>query len=244
MMINSIDYAELAWQQGDPVSKQFDDVYYSLLSGLAESRVVFIEQNDLVARWAACADAFTIAETGFGTGLNFLLTWQLWRECYAWQNIEKNISKNNVLTFISVDKYPLHFNDLRYALNQWPTLTRYAEELFVKYPSLTVGENYFEFDQGQVRLLLYIGDINIWLSLLNHRINAWFLDGFAPSKNPEMWSMPLFTAMAQLTHKNGSFATFTSAGFVRRALIQAGFVVKKTPGFAGKREMMRGWKKI
>ncbi|ODN41987.1 tRNA (5-methylaminomethyl-2-thiouridine)(34)-methyltransferase MnmD [Piscirickettsia litoralis] len=229
-------YAALTWRQGDPLSKQFDDIYYSSVSGLKESQRVFVEQSDLASRWALCDDSFIIAETGFGTGLNFLLVWQLWREMIG-------VQEKKQLNFVSVEKYPLRFDDLKYALEKWPSLARYSQNLLFCYKNLVPGENKLNFDDGQVNLILYIGDINDYLLQLTQPVDAWFLDGFAPSKNPEMWSDSLFTVMRNLTVKGGSFATFTAASFVRNALIKAGFIVEKGPGFAGKREMMRGFKK-
>ncbi|KZE33863.1 bifunctional tRNA (5-methylaminomethyl-2-thiouridine)(34)-methyltransferase MnmD/FAD-dependent 5-carboxymethylaminomethyl-2-thiouridine(34) oxidoreductase MnmC [Crenobacter luteus] len=225
--------ASLAWHDGQPFSEAFGDVYFSRASGLAETRHVFIDHNRLPERFAALADGavFTVGETGFGTGLNFLAAWQSFRE---------HAPDTARLAFVSVEKYPLSRDDLIRALALWPELAELADQLVAQYRSLPPGFHRFVFDGGRVALTLMVGDALERYPELDGEVDAWFLDGFAPSKNPEMWRPELFALMAQKSAPGASFATFTSAGFVRRGLRDAGFAVEKVPGYGHKREMSRG----
>lgn len=225
-----IQTSPLEWRNGQPYAKAFQDVYFSTDDGLKETEYVFLTQNNLAHRFNALnTETFTIAETGFGTGLNFLSTWQLW---------EKQALANNKLHFISIEKYPLNTDELNKALTYWPTLKHYSQQLLAQYPQLITGLHQCVF--GQVTLSLLIGDIEEQLSNITTPIDAWFLDGFAPAKNPDMWTENLFQKMAQLANKQTTFATFTSAGLVRRGLQAAGFTVEKQAGFGKKREMLSG----
>jgi len=224
--------ATLDWQDGQPFSVTYGDVYFSRDSGLEETRHVFLVQNHLQQRWQKLqTDQFTIAETGFGTGLNFLCAWQLWNECTP---------PAARLNFVSTEKYPLSLADLKQALSLWPQLAEQRGQLLAQYCWLAPGWHRLVFEQGRVILTLLIGDARDTLPQLRASVDAWFLDGFAPAKNPEMWQQALFDQMARLSHANTSFATFTSAGEVRRGLQVAGFNVKKVAGFGRKREMLRG----
>lgn len=224
--------AELRWQDGQPVSQQFDDVYFSRDSGLAETHHVFIHHNQLEQRWQNLQSShFTIAETGFGTGLNFLCAWDLWL---------KLAPANAHLHFVSCEKHPLKADDLKQALEFWPSLKTPGSQLIEQYHSLPSGMHRLVFEQGRVVLTLLIGDASNMLSQLHASVDAWFLDGFAPAKNPDMWQPALYAQMARLSHQNTSFATFTSAGAVRRGLQEAGFKVEKVAGFGSKREMLCG----
>ena len=227
------DISRLAWRDGQPYSETFDDVYFSRDSGLEETRHVFLLNNQLPQRFAAMLphQVFTIGETGFGTGLNFLCAWQCFRQ-HAQQDAH--------LHFVSVEKYPLSLADLNQALALWPELTDLSEQLCAKYTELPTGWHRLIFDGGRVSLTLIIDDALTALPQLDAQVDAWFLDGFSPSKNPDMWSETLFSAMALHSAPGASLATFTSAGFVRRALQAAGFTVEKTAGFGSKREMTRG----
>lgn len=226
-------HAQLDWLDGQPVSVAFGDVYFSRNSGLDETRHVFIHHNHLPERFAALpADGqFCIGETGFGTGLNFLC---------AWQAFLAHAPQTARLHFISAEKYPLTPADLRQALQLWPELAREAEQLLVQYDLLTAGWHRLVLENGRILLTLLVGDVLEVLPQLDARIDAWFLDGFAPSKNPDMWQPALFAQMARLAAPDASFATFTSAGFVRRGLKEAGFKVRKVPGHGQKREMSCG----
>lgn len=225
--------AALEWQDGQPVSQLYQDVYFSRDSGLDETRHVFLDHNHLQQRWQALAtdSSFTIAETGFGTGLNFLCAWQLWKECAP---------ATARLHFVSTEKYPLSLDDLAQALALWPQLAELSAQLLHQYQWLTPGWHKLIFDQGRVSLTLIIGDARDTLPRLRASVDAWFLDGFAPAKNPEMWQQDLFDSMAALSHAETTFATFTSAGNVRRGLQAAGFEVKKVSGHGRKREMLAG----
>lgn len=230
--IRHIEANNLLWQDGQPVSARFDDVYFSKLSGIDETRFVFLQHNHLQHRWASlAAPQFTIAETGFGTGLNFLCAWQLWRH---------TAPINARLHFVSTEQYPLSHADMKQALALWPQLVDFSAMLLQQYRLLAPGWRRMEFDQGRVTLTLLIGDARQTLPQLSARVDAWFLDGFAPAKNPEMWQQEIFSEIARLSHPGTTFATFTSAGAVRRGLAEHGFVVEKVSGFGNKREMLCG----
>ena len=227
-------HAQLHWdEQGQPLSSQFDDVYFSKASGLAESQHVFLKHNQLPARFANLTDGqtFVIGETGFGTGLNFLS---------AWQCFNQHAHANARLHFISVEKYPLQHSDLRQALELWPELSELREQLVQQYQAIHEGFQHIQFDSGRISLTLLIGDALEMLQQADGEIDAWFLDGFAPSKNPEMWNEQVFAQLARLAKSDTTLATFTSAGFVRRGLIAAGFAMQRVPGFGHKREMLAG----
>lgn len=224
--------AQLEWRNNQPYSQQYDDVYFSTDDGLAETDYVFLQHNQLASRWQTLKDEnFTIAETGFGTGLNFLCAWQQWRQ-HAPQAAH--------LHFISTEKFPLSKADLAQALSPWPNLESLSKTLLAQYQNIREGFHRLSFDDGQVTLTLLIGDANETLPQLNTQVDAWFLDGFAPAKNPDMWQPALFQQMARLSHQATTFATFTSAGEVKRSLQAAGFKVDKAPGFGKKREMLFG----
>ncbi|MBQ4810003.1 bifunctional tRNA (5-methylaminomethyl-2-thiouridine)(34)-methyltransferase MnmD/FAD-dependent 5-carboxymethylaminomethyl-2-thiouridine(34) oxidoreductase MnmC [Pseudoalteromonas luteoviolacea] len=223
---------------GTPVADNFDDVYFSNDDGLAESNYVFFEQNNLPERFDNHPRPhFVIAETGFGTGLNFLNSWQRF-------NSKSNESSIERLYFISFEKYPIKLEDLKQALQAWPTLKPLSDQLCDKYPMALQGCHRLEFEQGRVVLDLWFGDVQSSLPQIAYKdkgiVDAWFLDGFAPSKNPDMWQQSLFDAMANLSQADATFATFTAAGFVRRGLQQAGFDCKKVKGYGRKREMVVG----
>ncbi|SFB90763.1 bifunctional tRNA (5-methylaminomethyl-2-thiouridine)(34)-methyltransferase MnmD/FAD-dependent 5-carboxymethylaminomethyl-2-thiouridine(34) oxidoreductase MnmC [Pseudoalteromonas denitrificans] len=224
-------------ESGTPVADKFDDIYFSTDDGLAESTFVFVEKNQIIERLSKHDQThFVIAETGFGTGLNFLNTWQQFALC------ENKLVKK--LHFISFEKYPIKKNDLAQSLAAWPSLKPYADKLISQYPIAMQGCHRVEFCEGAIVLDLWFGDIEETLPQLCFQkkgiIDAWYLDGFAPSKNPDMWQQSLFNAMANLGRDNCTFATFTASGFVRRGLIEAGFTVQKHKGFGKKREMISG----
>jgi tRNA 5-methylaminomethyl-2-thiouridine biosynthesis bifunctional protein len=232
MTVSHTESATLRWQDGQPFSEHFGDVYFSRDSGLDETRHVFLQHNRLRERWASLSQPhFTIAETGFGTGLNFLCAWQLWRE---------TAPASASLHFVSLERYPLTPDDLQRALALWPSLAHETGQLLAQYNLLSPGWHRLHFDGGRVCLTLVIGDALICLPQMHASVDAWFLDGFAPARNPEMWQQTVFDQMARLSHRHTTFATFTSAGIVKRGLQQAGFTVHKTAGFGKKREMLCG----
>ncbi len=232
--MTTIDHADLHWDEhGQPLSSQFDDVYFSRASGLAESQHVFIQHNHLAERFAKLkdGDTFVIGETGFGTGLNFLSAWQ----CFL-----THAPAAARLQFISVEKYPLQRNDLEQALALWPELSELREQLLHQYIAIHSGFQHMQLANGRISLTLLIGDALEMLQQLDGKVDAWFLDGFAPAKNPDMWNAQVFAQLARLAHSSTTLATFTSAGFVRRGLLAAGFAVERVAGFGHKREMLAG----
>ena len=227
--------------EGTPVSRDFDDVYFSNDNGLEETRYVFLGGNHLAQRFPAHSrPLLVVAESGFGTGLNFLTLWQAFtgfRDTHPEATLER-------LHFISFEKYPLTREDLTLAHQHWPELAPWATALQEQWPLPLAGCHRLLLDEGRVTLDLWFGDINELTSKLddslNQKVDAWFLDGFAPAKNPDMWTPTLFNAMARLARPGGTLATFTSAGFVRRGLQEAGFTMQKCKGFGRKREMLCG----
>ncbi|WP_095107316.1 bifunctional tRNA (5-methylaminomethyl-2-thiouridine)(34)-methyltransferase MnmD/FAD-dependent 5-carboxymethylaminomethyl-2-thiouridine(34) oxidoreductase MnmC [Pseudomonas sp. Irchel 3E20] len=233
-MTTALPHAQIDWDdQGRPHSRVFDDVYFSDQSGLAETRYVFIEQNRLGERFAALAPhgRLVIGETGFGTGLNFLCAWQLF---------EQQAPAGARLHFVSVEKYPLSHADLSRALALWPELQPLAEQLLAQYVAIHAGFQCLILGHGRVSLTLLIGDALEQLPQLDGQVDAWFLDGFAPAKNPDMWTAELFTELARLAAPGATLSTFTSTGWVRRLLNGAGFKMKRTPGIGHKWEILRG----
>jgi tRNA 5-methylaminomethyl-2-thiouridine biosynthesis bifunctional protein len=223
----------LDWQDGQPFSSRFSDVYFSKDSGLEEKRHVFLQGNRLAERFASLSsgDSFAIGETGFGTGLNFLCAWQLF---------DKVVPFNSSLDFFSVEKYPLDERELADVLALWPELRQYADELLARWRRRVPGWNRWNFAGGKIRLTLVIGDVADALTEICGGIDAWFLDGFSPARNPEMWTQSVFESVVRISKPGASFATYTCAGWVRRGLKQAGFQVSKFPGFGRKREMLQG----
>ncbi|MDE2366059.1 MAG: bifunctional tRNA (5-methylaminomethyl-2-thiouridine)(34)-methyltransferase MnmD/FAD-dependent 5-carboxymethylaminomethyl-2-thiouridine(34) oxidoreductase MnmC, partial [Betaproteobacteria bacterium] len=223
----------LDWQDGQPFSRRFGDIYFSRNSGLAEKRHTFLHGNRLAERFAALpnGDGFAIGETGFGTGLSFLCAWQLF---------EETAPSTSSLDFFSVEKYPLEEQELTDALAPWPELRHYASGLITHWRRRVPGWNRWTLGGGRIRLTLVIGDVAEALPEVGGGIDAWFLDGFSPARNPEMWTQQVFGYIANASRPGATFATYTSAGSVRRGLAQAGFQVYKSPGFGHKREMLHG----
>ncbi|MGE1094133.1 bifunctional tRNA (5-methylaminomethyl-2-thiouridine)(34)-methyltransferase MnmD/FAD-dependent 5-carboxymethylaminomethyl-2-thiouridine(34) oxidoreductase MnmC [Pseudomonas zeae] len=229
-----LPHAQLDWDDhGRPRSRVFDDVYFSDQSGLEETRYVFLEQNRLAERFAAlpAGGRLVIGETGFGTGLNFLCAWQLF---------EQHAMAGARLHFVSVEKYPLSPADLKRALALWPELKPLADQLLTHYVAIHAGFQRITLAHGRVTLTLLIGDALEQLPQLDAQIDAWFLDGFAPAKNPDMWTAELFVELARLAAPGSTISTFTSTGWVRRLLNAAGFKMKRTPGIGHKWEILRG----
>lgn len=228
-MASEIKAGGVSWRHGVPVADAFDDPYYSLDDGLAESRFVFLQGTNAIAR-AKTRERLVIGETGFGTGLNFLATWQAWRD--------QNVSAR--LTFVSAEAFPLSCEDLSRAHAHFPELASLAGELRSVWPPSAAGFHPRHFDNGCVSLLLLFGSAEQAFAELDASVDAWYLDGFAPAKNPEMWTDNLFSQLARLSAPEATLATFTAAGFVRRGLEAHGFDIQKTPGFGRKRERLVG----
>jgi tRNA U34 5-methylaminomethyl-2-thiouridine-forming methyltransferase MnmC len=211
--------AELEWRDGEvPVSTRFDDPYFSLAGGLAESRYVFLGGNDLPARFAP---GFHIAELGFGTGLNMLAAFIAWRAAGA-----------GPARFTSFEAYPMTAGDIARALTAFPEAEAVAGPFLAAWER---GARRFDMDGFAVEVIT--GDARETLAAWDGSADAWFLDGFAPAKNPELWSEDLMAEVGRHTAPGGTAATYTAAGFVRRGLAAAGFTVERRPGFAGKRHM-------
>ncbi len=234
-------HAKLLWRDGLPYSTQFEDTYFSVSPeqpqhGLAETRHVFLQHNRLKERWQALAvdrpSPFVIVETGFGSGLNFLAAVQHWRE---------TAPPNACLLFISTEIAPFSLQDLQKAHAVFPALADVSLALCQQYRLLQPGMNQLVLPEFNTVLRLFIGDCADFLPTLNTMVDAWFLDGFAPAKNPQMWQPVLFDAMARCASPATTFATFTSAGMVRRALQHVGFIVQKVAGYGAKREMLCGY---
>ena len=277
-------------EEGVPISTQFDDVYYSKDNGLEESRYIFLQGNDLPARWKK-KDIHTIGELGFGTGLNFLATWKLWQK-------HKGTCKQ--LIYITHEKFPLSREELTKAHTPWPELSSSSQQLINRYPQQPNTINIIDFFKEQITLILCIGEVSDTLRAYdqlsqkfiehfqNHTksevsnsevsnpqrlrsndnsgntlrgydpveahvstlpseaminplvVDTWFLDGFAPSKNAEMWSQEVFQTMAKYSALDAHYATFSAARMVRDNLGAAGFTTERIPGYGKKRNMLRG----
>ncbi|MFK7902976.1 MAG: tRNA (5-methylaminomethyl-2-thiouridine)(34)-methyltransferase MnmD [Nitratireductor sp.] len=229
------DENALIWEDDTiPRAKKFDDTYYSKADGFLETEYVFIAGNNLIERWPNMSQC-TIGELGFGTGLNFLVT------ALAWQ---KRSDENSKLKFISFEQYPLTMQQTKKALSRWPELNAFCQPLldFIEHSNF---ENQGKFNlqfAPNIELELHLGDANRLVPKLEPCIDAWYLDGFSPAKNPELWNAALMQSVFDKTKLNGTFATYTAASFVRNALSDAGFRVTRTKGHAGKRHMSVGIK--
>lgn len=213
----------LDWKDGViPVARAFDDPYFSLAGGLEETRHVFLAGNGLPAR---LGDGFHIAELGFGTGLNLLALALMWQAA----------GRPGTLRYTSFEAFPMAPADMARALAHFPAASAIAAPLLAQWAD---GARDIALPGLAVRIL--VGDARQTLPQWDGRADAWFLDGFSPAKNPEMWGEALMAEVARHTAPGGSFATYTAAGFVRRGLAAAGFDVRRQPGFAGKRHMSAG----
>ncbi len=226
----AIEPARIEWRDGAPYSADFGDIYFNPGEALAETRHVFLEGNGLPEAWRG-RDRFVIAETGFGTGLNLLATAALWLE---------RGPPGGRLHFLSVEKHPLRRADLERALAAWPAFAPLGRELLAGYPPPVAGYHRIELAGGHILLTLMLGEAREMFEGLRARVDCWFLDGFAPARNPRMWEAPLLEQIARLSRPGTRFATFTAAGAVRRGLQAVGFEVERAPGFGRKREMLLG----
>lgn len=240
MPVMSVANARLYFEnEYTPVSRDFNDVYFSRTNGLEESRYVFLHGNQLPERFIHHPRALlVVAEAGFGSGLNFLALWQAFDQF----RLAHPLACLQRLHMISFEKYPLTLADLQRIHHCWPELAHWSAQLQQQWPLAQAGCHRLLFANGKVTLDLWFADVNDALrqpdASLCQQADAWFLDGFAPAKNPAMWSDQLFQAMAILTRAGGTVATFSAAKVVRCGLQQAGFIVQKAKGFAGKRDML------
>lgn len=215
--------AALEWRQGGvPVSARFDDPYFSLEDGLAEARHVFLAGNGLPGRFR---DGFHVAELGFGTGLNFLATVLAWRSAGC-------AGRLHVTSF---EAFPMAAEDMAKALAPFSALAPIATPLVDNWRA---GRRIIAYDGGAIRLKVIEGDARTTLPAWRGCADAWYLDGFSPAKNPELWGESLLARVAACTCPGGTLATYTAAGFVRRGLRAAGFDVARRPGYGRKRHMI------
>lgn len=212
---------KLSWKDATtPVADAFGDPYFALTDGAAETAHVFLGGNDFPARFAP---GISIAELGFGTGLNLLVTLRAWGD------------RPGRFGYTSFEAFPMAASDMLRALSRWPDLAAWAAPLCE-----AVSQGQTDFRLGAADVALIPGDARQTLRAWKGAADAWYLDGFAPSRNPELWEPSLMQAVADHTRPGGSFATYTAAGDVRRALGDAGFTVTRTKGFGHKRHMSRG----
>lgn len=226
MKTHPIVPASLGFEDGVPFAPAFGDVYHARAGAFAQAEHVFLRGNGLPERWRG-RERFVVLETGFGLGNNFLASWDAWRA---------DPGRSERLEFISIEKHPLTREDLRraHAGSRAPAL---AEALTAQWPPLSHNLHRLEFEGGRVRLLLAFGDVHAWLPELIATVDAFYLDGFAPARNPAMWDRHLFKALGRLAAPGASAATWSVAREVRDGLSSAGFRVEQAPGFAGKRSM-------
>lgn len=215
---------------GVPWSERYGDVYHSADGALEQARHVFLRGNGLPERWRD-GGAFTIVETGFGLGLNFLATWAAFRA---------HAPATARLNYVSLEKHPLAAGDLAALLARWPELEALARPLLAVWPPLMPGLHRLHFEAERIALTLVFGDAQRLLPRLAARADAFYLDGFAPERNPELWSDAVFAQLARLAAPAATLATWTVAGAVRQGLAAAGFAAEKRPGYGRKREMLAG----
>lgn len=224
--------AELAFAgAGNPYSSIYDDVYHGVGDPLGHACHVFLGGNDLLgeqARWKK-RERFAIIETGFGLGNNFLATWQAWRA---------DPQRPRKLHYFSIEKHPFQVADLARWHQQLPEVANLAAQLRTAWPSLVPGFHRLHFEAGQLSLTLIFGDARSAAGSIDGRFDAFYLDGFAPAKNPEMWSQELIDHLAWLAAPGATLSTWTISGELRRRLASADFLIERRPGYGFKREML------
>ncbi|MEZ2130436.1 MULTISPECIES: tRNA (5-methylaminomethyl-2-thiouridine)(34)-methyltransferase MnmD [unclassified Sinorhizobium] len=224
---------QLEWRDGDmPYSSAFGDHFYCQTDGRLECGHVFLAGNGLPDRWKG-RQSFLIGELGFGTGLNFCETWRQWKE---------RREPGAELRFTSFELYPMRATEIDRALSHWPEIDAERTTLVSAWPDRPQGTVTLQLD-AQTTLRVVCGPALDGVQAATDRFDAWYLDGFAPSRNGDMWSEELMRLVCAKTVQDGSFATYAAAGFVRRNLIAAGFDVERRKGFASKREMLCGIKR-
>lgn len=233
---------KLSWNNAEmPTLDSFENDHFSNNIGLYETQYALLEQHNLPEKWLIHdRNFFVIAETGFGTGLNFLATWQAFRH-YRKANPEGNVTR---LHFISFEKFPLTKLDLKQALAAWPELSLLSEQLISAYPYAVPGCQRLRFDDGSVVLDLWLGDVNELLPQVyapaDGLADVWFLDGSAPSKNPDVWTESFCAQLYRLSRPLTTLFAFNTTGVVRRGLTDAGFTVNEVAGHGQKRSILVG----
>lgn len=228
-------YTNIIWRDGQPYSEMFDDIYYSsvkeeCISGESEFSHVFFKNNGLPDRWDRVGD-FIIAELGFGSGLNCILTIREWLN-----HIGDDTDK--CLHYIALEKYPLSPETIQVLISRYPELKIVCDELLASYPPAVAGTHSRQLFDG--RVIIHYKFMDVYQALENESLNVdcWYLDGFSPAKNSAMWSENLFVQLAENSRQGATCSTYTSAGFVRRNLQNAGFTVNKVKGYGRKRDML------
>jgi tRNA 5-methylaminomethyl-2-thiouridine biosynthesis bifunctional protein len=223
--------AILEWNaQGEPFACEFSDRYFNSINGLEEAQQIFIKNNQLIEHWQCRNRTFVIVELGFGSGLN----------CFAtWQHFLETAPSNQILQFVSIEQHPFSLEDFKRANERWISLKSLSDQYIKSYPPLIKGCHRRVF--GRVIIDAWFEEVSQALSQMEGQVDAWFLDGFSPSKNPQMWDKKLFEEMARLSKQNATFSTFTAASQVRKDLLSAGFHVEKIAGFGNKRESLCGY---
>ena len=228
-MLKTIIPAVLEFKDGVPYSAAYGDIYHSADGGAGQTRHVFLQGCGLPQAWASRA-SFVIVETGFGTGLNFLATWATWRADPA---------RPARLHFLSVEKHPFRADDLARLHALWPEFTALSTELLASWPTLTPGFHRIALDGGRVQLTLMLGDALDCLPQVQAAVDAFYLDGFAPDCNADLWQPKLFSELARLAKPGAAAATYTVAAAVRQGLTEAGFACEKRAGYGSKRHCLR-----
>ena len=227
-MLKTIVPAHLEFKDGVPYSAAYGDVYHSADGGAGQAQHVFLQGCGLPAGWAG-HERFVLLETGFGTGLNFLTTWAAWRD---------DPQRPARLHFLSVEKHPFCADDLVRLHALWPEFSALSDELLANWPTLTPGFHRIALDGGRVQLTLMLGDALDCLPQVHAGVDAFYLDGFSPDCNADLWQPRLFDALAKLARPGALAATYTVAAAVRQGLTQAGFACEKRAGFGRKRHCL------
>ena len=229
------EFAPFSLKNNTLFSEEFDDLYSSAKGAVAECNHVFIKGNNLNERFENLGEnsKFYIGEIGFGIGINFLTT------CKSWLDHTK---QNQVLEFYSFDKYLFRLSDFKKLNVSCPDLKEYISELERNYPRNIQGAQKISLFGGRIILNLIIGEIDNtqeYIKLMD-KVDAWYFDGFSPSKNPDLWSIKLFKCIHKSCHENTTFSTYTSSGLVKNNLTESGFNHSRAMGFSDKRHMLKG----
>ncbi|MBI1282935.1 MAG: bifunctional tRNA (5-methylaminomethyl-2-thiouridine)(34)-methyltransferase MnmD/FAD-dependent 5-carboxymethylaminomethyl-2-thiouridine(34) oxidoreductase MnmC [Thiobacillus sp.] len=227
-MLKTIFPAQLEFRDGVPYSAAYGDIYHSADGAMGQAHHVFLQGCGLPAAWAGRA-GFVVLETGFGTGLNFMTTWAAW---------QADPARPARLHFLSVEKHPFQAADLARLHAQWPEFAALSSELLANWPTLTPGFHRIALDGGRVQLTLMLGDVHDCMPQVQAGVDAFYLDGFAPDSNADMWQPGLFRELARLARSGAVAATYTVAAPVREGLQRAGFVCEKRAGYGRKRHCL------